>query len=218
MKKIILAVLTVVLFSCSSDYSLTPSTKVVIGEPEAYFRANLNGEARDYTKSSLNDSRFKNLVETGFLGTGAEHSIYYASEMESTFFNMYFEPSKLGIEYDNMFISNDDSTETSAFFGLFYSAPTNFISKTEYDNWVKGVQVTYDRNGTYFSTLGGDQTGSTIAITDKTELTVPGLEGMIKSVILKGTVNCKLYNYNEPSADPIVLTNGKFKLYFHEYE
>lgn len=215
MKKIILAALSIVLFSCSSD-SPTAAAPVVSTDV-AYFRAKLNGVPLDYTQNSSIDRAYNNSIGTGYITSGIDFdfSICYFSDMVPSGGADY---PKIRIEYDNMYVTNDPDTETAAFFGLFNPAPTNFITETQADNWEKGVQVTYYKaDGTYYSTLVGDQTGSNIAITNKTELTVSGLEGRNKSVILKGTVNCKLYNYNEPSADPIILTNGKFKLQFTEY-
>ena len=42
-----------------------------------------------------------------------------------------------------MYVTNDSSTESAAFYGLFSPAPTNFITDTQEDNWEKGVEVDY---------------------------------------------------------------------------
>lgn len=212
MKKLFLATLALVLFSCSKD---SPTTNPVTNTDVAYFRANLNGTPLDYTQNNSFAPAHYNSTSIGFSGNGFDHSHYYASDMVPPGGANY---PQIGIEYNNMYITNDSSTESEAFFGLFNPAPTNFITKTEESNWVKGVKVTYYKaDGTYYTTLDGSQTGSTITITNKTETTTRDLGGDIRYVKLTGTVNCKLYNYDNPSEAPIVLTNGKFKLQFHEY-
>lgn len=41
--------------------------------------------------------------------------------------------------------------------------------------------------------------------------------GSLKIQTIVGTVNCKFYNENDPT-DIIVLTNGKYKLIFREFD
>lgn len=213
MKKIILAALTMVLFSCSSDSSSTPAP--IPTTDVAYFRANLNGAPLNYTQNSSLAPAYYNSGGTGFSGNGFDRSHYYAADMVPAGSSDY---PQIGITYHNMYVTNDSSTESAAFYGLFSPAPTNFITDIQEDNWEKGVEVGYYKaDGTYYSTLKGSQSGSTITVTSKKETITHGLGGDVRFVKLTGTVNCKLYDYYNPSADPIVLTNGKFKLQFQEY-
>lgn len=213
MKKVLLLLLSISLFSCGGDDSSpapTPTTTDV-----AYFRANLNGSPLDYTQNSSFAPAYYNSLGTGFSGNGFDRSHYYASDMVPGSGADY---PQIGITYHNMYVTNDSSTESAAFYGLFSPAPTNFITDTQEDNWEKGVEVGYYKaDGTYYSTLKGSQSGSTITVTSKKETISRGLGGDVRFVKLTGTVNCKLYDYWNPSADPIVLTNGKFKLQFSEY-
>ena len=134
MKKIILAALALVLFSCSSDSPAT--TAPVTNTDVAYFRANLNGSPLNYTQNSSFAPTHYNSIGTGFSGNGFERSHYYAADMVPAGGADY---PQIGITYHNMYVTNDSSTESAAFFGLNNPDPTNFITDTQEDNWEKGV-------------------------------------------------------------------------------
>lgn len=207
MKKIALLLTIITLFSCEKD----DNTKTI---DVAYFRANLNGWPIDYTQNNSVNPKYFNYGSFDYQSEGSEHSHYYISKMEN-FFPLSSYPG-LGIRFDNMYITNDSSTETAAFYGLFQSPPTNFLTETEqiYD-WKKGLQIIhYSSSGAYYTTSIGDQTGSKIIFTDRSVNI--SKEGR-KSVTLTGFVNCKLYSYFSNTAKPITLTNGAFKLVFQEY-
>ena len=90
----------------------------------------------------------------------------------------------------------------------------NFISEAQYNNLIKGIGLTYiSPSNVSYSTLYGDQSGSNMAVSSSTS----GYERNLKSKTLVGTINCKLYNVNNPS-DVIVLTNGTYKLVFVEFD
>jgi len=70
-------------------------------------------------------------------------------------------------------------------------------------------------NGTRYSSMYGDQTGSTMTVISSTAGTATGTN--LKTRTIVGTVNCKLYNEVDPT-DVITLTNGKYKLVFEEFD
>lgn len=216
MKKVILLALTISLFSCSSDEAtaLLPLPTPTPDESSlAHFRASLNGQEFNYSQTNnLAPTHYCQPV-TGYSGLDSAKSIYYASFM-MPYPSPDFTP-RLDVTFNNMYQTNDTSTETAAFYGLFTNIPTNFITEVDEDNWVKGISVNYVKaDGTWYTTLDGDQTGSTINITSSTSGTVAGTS--YKTQTISGTVSCKLYNDTNHS-DVIVLTNGNFKLVFEEY-
>lgn len=210
MKKIILAALSIVLFSCGGD---SDTTTPVATEDANYFRARLNGNPFDYTQNNTLAPTHVAVPSFGYSGVGFDHSHYYASMMMPypTPDNYY---PRMELSFDNMYLSDSNDTgETEAFYGLFQPAPTNFLNDTQANNHEKGITCTYiKQDGTIYSTQYGTQTGSTMTVTSS----VSGKDGNFKTKKLKGTITCKLYNEMDPT-DVITLTNGTYKLTFQEY-
>lgn len=210
MKKLFLATLALVLFSCSKDAA---TTEPVTAEALYYFKAKLNGTTFDYTQNNTLTPSHAAIPSSGYSGNGFNHSHYYACMMMP-----YPTPSsyypRLELSFDHMYMSDSQDTgETEAFYGLFNPVPTNFITETEDNNYVKGISCSYvTADGTYYTTKKGVQTGSSMTVTSS----VSGTSNGYKTKTIKGTITCKLYNEMDPS-DVITLTNGSYKLYFGEY-
>lgn len=210
MKKLFLAALAFVAFSCSKDAA---TTTPVASEALYYFKAKLNGTSFDYTQNNTLMPTHAAVVSSGYVGNGFDHSHYYSCMMMPypTPDNYY---PRLEISFDHMYMSDSQDTgETEAFYGLFDPVPTNFITDTQDNNFIKGISCGYIKSdGTYYTTKKGDQTGSSMTVTSS----VSGTNGAYKTKTIKGTITCKLYNEMDPS-DVITLTNGTYKLYFQEY-
>ena len=111
----------------------------------------------------------------------------------------------------NCYIEN----EPDRFYQAFDHMPTNFITEVQFLNNIKGVEVSYwSPNAISYSTLDGSQSGSSMTITGRTRSRMPG--GSLKTVIVRGTFKCKLYNHTDPT-DVIAITNGKFSITCQSY-
>lgn len=211
MKKYLLVAFSIILFSCSEGDSTdkTPETNTI-----AYFKGSLNGIALEYIETdnltSAYSYSFYNGLQSG--PSNFDRSYHFGCFMHpSTVVNLY--PS-ISLTFSNMYNTNSGVAQTEAFYGLFKTVPTNFITSTQLDNLVKGIDVSYSNpNGINYSTLNGNQSGSTMTVTSSTT----GIEngGNLKIITIVGTVSCKLYNEDNP-ADIIVLSNGNYKLIFRE--
>lgn len=214
MKKVLLLVFALSLFSCSQSDDDTPEP-IVPSDAIAYFRASLNGQALDYSQTNYVNPTHSYSFYNGF-SSGPDYfdkSYHYGCNMQ-TYPNQNFYP-RISLIFSNMYNTNSGVSETVAFDGLFTNTPTNFLTSTQEDDLVKGVYVSYQSpSGVVYSSLNGDQTGSTMSVTSS----VPGIEegGSLKTQTLVGTVSCKLYNETNAS-DVIVLTGGSYKLILREF-
>jgi hypothetical protein len=215
MKKVILLLLTISLLSCSkdgnSDSSSEDQTNAI-----AYFKASLNGQQLDYVQdSSTSPSHFYS-YSSGFLGLGFSKAYYYGCDLQPYTQGSFNRYPQIGLTYNSLYTTEDSSTENGAFYGLFNSLPTNFITSQQDSDRVKGISVSYaSPNNVRYSTMNGSQSGSTINITSS--LSGNEKDTNFKIQTLVGTVTCKLYNENDAS-DVISLTNGKFKLVLREFD
>ncbi|MES2811191.1 MAG: hypothetical protein V4670_01865 [Bacteroidota bacterium] len=203
MKKIILAALSIVLFSCSSDSSVTTNTDV------AHFEFKINNTAFVYKQENFTNPSFINEYNHSYLiGMDPYYRVY---SYNSTLYKFnYTTTESIGIEFSNLYESSNSDDETNNFFTIFNNKPTNFTSNN-YPNQT-GISVNYtDINGNYYTSNEGEQDNSLINYTSTTESTLNGY----KRVVIEGTVNCKLYNILDTS-QILNLTNGKFKLIFEE--
>lgn len=211
MKKIVLLAISIALFSCSkSDNPVTPPVTNAI----AYFKASINGQLLDYTVTDYLTSAYSFGYYNGFQsGPGYFDKSYH--------FGCILQPSaatdfypQISLTFSNMFNTNSGVSQTDAFFGLFTTIPTNFITSDQLNNLNKGIDVSYTNAADVtYSTLNGSQTGSTMTVTSSNQ----GIEagGNLKTKTIIGTVSCKLYNEDNPT-DILVVTNGSYKLIFRE--
>jgi hypothetical protein len=213
MKKIFLLALAISLFSCSKNNDdeqiVTPPADAI-----AYFRASLNGQALDYSQTNYTTSAYSYSYYNGFQsGPGYFDKSYHFGCIMQPSNNINFYP-QIDLTFSSMYNTNSGVSQTDAFYGLFTTIPTNFITSTQETNLVKGINVNYTSpSNVYYSTLNGDQTGSTMTVTSSTT----GIEagGNLKIITIVGIVSCKLYNSTNP-ADIITLSNGTYKLIFRE--
>lgn len=210
MKKVFLLLLSISLFSCNSDSDSGSGTPT---NAEAYFQADLNGTALNYHQDNYTNPTHYASFGNGFQANGFDRYYYYGSDMMPiTNTGMY---PQIGLTFENLFdTSTTSSTETEIFYSLFDTTPTNFITNDQNYAKVKGISVSYQApDGKSYSTQFGSQSGSVMTVTSTTDGIEYGGSLQIETVV--GTVNCKLYNVDNPS-DVITLTNGKFKLIFRE--
>jgi hypothetical protein len=213
MKKALLLLLSISLFSCSKSEEVvapTPTNTDAI----AYFRASLNGSALDYSQTNYTTSAYSYNYYNGYqAGPGSFDKSYHYGCIMTTSDVTNFYP-RIDLTFSNMYNTNSGVSQTNAFYGSFATIPTNFITSTQESNLVKGINVNYTSpSDVTYSTLDGDQTGSTMTVTSSTTGIEPG--GNLKIITIVGTVSCKLYNSSNPS-DVIVLSNGTYKLIFRE--
>lgn len=215
MKKLFLLLLSIPLFSCSKTEDVVAPVVPEVSDANAiaYFKASLNGVTLDYTQ--INPlSPFSYGFYTGFQsGPGYfDRSYHYGCFMQPAPFSSSY--PKIEITFSNMYNTNNTISQSDAFYNLFAPTPTNFLTSAQLSSLTKGLDVSYrSPNDVQYSSLQGSQVGSNISITSVTNGFAPGTN--LKAVTLVGTVNCKLYNYNNVS-DVITLTNGKFKLVFKQ--
>lgn len=212
MKKILLLAISIALFSCSkSDNPVTPQ---LVTNSIAYFKASLNGQLLDYTVTDYLTSIYSFSYYNGFQ-SGPDYfdkSYHFGCIMQpSNTTNFY---PQISLTFSNMYNTNSGVSQTDAFYGLFTTIPTNFITSDQEDDLIKGIDVSYtNQSNENFSTLYGNQTGSTMTVLSS----VSGVEPLtgLKIITIVGTVSCKLYNENLPT-NVIVLSNGTYKLILRE--
>lgn len=212
MKKLALAILSLTFFSCSSsdDDAATPITPAPVNNSLAYFYSKIDNVSLTFDQENNTNPTSVYVPSVGYSNNGGNYYFYYGSGMERNSSDV----TNLDLTFNNMYNSATLAEETTNFYTSFDTKPTNFLTATQEANLVKGISLAYtDSAGEMYSTLGGSQTGSTIAYTSTTQGT--GISGD-KTVTIVGTVNCKFYNLNDVT-DVKILTNGSFKLTFHEF-
>lgn len=213
MKKVLLLVFALSLFSCSSEDSTTepivPSNAIV------YFTGSLDGQALNYSQMNyVNPTHSYSFYNGSSSGPDFFDTSYHYGCIMQPYPSQNFYP-QISLIFSNMFNTNSGVSESDAFYGLFANTPTNFITMDQEYDLVEGVHVSYQSpSGTTYSSLSGDQTGSTMTVTSS----VSGIEegGSLKIQTLVGTVSCKLYNETNAS-DVIVLTGGAYKVILREF-
>ena len=167
MKKIIYLFIAALLFSCNNDDTPTAAPIPVPAPTESivFFQALLNGQTFNYSQDNSLSPTHSYTFANGYSGLGFDKSFYYGCIMEPYPPSSDFYP-RIDLTFSNMYQSTDASTETDAFYGLFTTIPTNFISYADDSNWIKGINVTYlNSSGVIYSTLSGSQTGSVMTVT-----------------------------------------------------
>lgn len=210
MKKLFLLLTAITLFSCSNsdDAAVVP----IATTPIAFIKGNFNATPVDYSMTSYLVSDYYFGFQNGFQSDGFSKSLYYGCSLRPAG-NAGID-NYISIDFENMYITNDESSEDEAFYGLFSPVPTNFITSDQNNLRVKGISVSYNTPTDNYSTLFGSQAGSTMTITSSTS----GIEegGTAKTQTFTGTFNCKLYNFEQ--TDMITVTGGQFKIIVKEYE
>jgi hypothetical protein len=209
MKKLLLLLTAITLFSCGGSDDTTPVVPTSTNSI-AYIRANVDGTALNYTMTSYLVSNYYMGFENGFQSDGFTRSYYYGSSLRPA--GSAGIDNDISIDFENMIITNDESAETAAFYDAFDPVPTNFISSAQNDLHVKGISVSYTKAGVNYSTLAGSQSGSSMTITSSVSGIEAGGSAKIKTII--GTFNCKLYNFD--TLEMITVTGGQFKIIVKE--
>lgn len=211
MRKLFLIALITVFASCSSDDSNNNDNPDNPVGTVAFFKATMDGNAFQYVEEDILFPTHYHSYGNGYNGNGFDKSFYYTGYMLPM--SAMADYPSIDLTMHNMFQSTSESDETAAFYSTFDDLPNNFITYDDDMNWIKGVSLTYvDQDENYYTTLAGSQTGSRISYATKTN----AVDGVFQTVILTGSVSCKLYNSNNPT-DVKVITNGTFKLIFVEY-
>lgn len=216
--------LSISLFSCSKSDDVAQALPVVPNTSGlvdinvdliAFFNASLNGVPLNYLQSTLPSSSHSYGIYNGYQGGPGyfDKSYHYGCFIQPNLLTTDY--PQIGITFNNMYNSNSTVSQTNAFYGLFTSTPTNFLTSTQLSNLTKGLDVNYkSATNVSYSSLTGSQTGSLMTVTSVKNGIASGSN--LKTVTIDGTINCKLYNNANPS-DVITLTNGSFRLIFREF-
>lgn len=211
MKKLLLITLIAVFASCSSEDSNNEDSNNDNVSTVAFFKATVDGNAFQYIEEDILFPTHYHSYGNGYNGNGFDKSFYYTGYMLPM--SAMADYPSIDLTMHNMFQSTSESDETAAFYSTFDDLPNNFITYDDDSNLIKGISLTLiDEDEKYYSTLAGSQAGSTINYATK----INGTDGGLQTVRLIGSVNCKLYNTEDPS-DVKIVTNGTFKLFFREY-
>jgi hypothetical protein len=208
MKKVLLLVLSISLFSCSKSDDSAQALPVPSVDSIYYFNASLNGNAINYHMDNYTSPTHILGYLNGFQSNGAGNSYYFGSEMVLSPGDT--SSPRINLVYENLYATANSSTVSGAFYGLFSTIPTNFITSSQNSSYIKGISIEYRPNGyggVNYSSEYGSQSGSIINFTSS----ISGIESGLKTQTLIGTTTCKLYNTANP-LDIINLTNGQFKL------
>ncbi len=216
MKKIFLIIGLSLIISCSKDSEdtpIVPPASVTDDNSIAYFKAALNGQQFDYvmTNSLLSTHAYQPSISITSTNVEFERAFSYGAFMYP--YPKATNGPEIELSFNNMYKTFNLSTETAAFPNLFNPIPTNFLTSDQNSIGGKGIELSYtNSSGTYYSTLNGSQIGSLISFSNVNLVTG---NFNLKAQIITGTINCKLYNY-ENLSDVVTVTNGKFKLIFQE--
>ena len=206
MKKLLLLVLPVLMFSCSSDGGSGSSNNSGV----AYIKGDLDGTAFNYTVTETSTDYFYNYL-SGYSALDFDRWYYYGG----SFYTPTFTPT-ISIAWDNMVHTDSEATETTMFYDAFNTIPTNYLTEDESNNlYLKGVDIQYENEaGVFYNTMYGSQAGSTFTVTSSSE----GIEegGTLQTKTISGTYSCKLYNSNDRT-DFLTVTNGSYKVIIREY-
>lgn len=135
MKKYLLLVFSIVFFSCSKEGNLADSPNL---SDIAYFRVSLNGKAFDFTESnSVNSVYSQGFVHSGCFFNGQNCVIDYGAYLLVSSTGA-LTPS-IGLSFDNLYNQPSQTNESSTFYTLFNTVPTNFLSSIQEENNIKGV-------------------------------------------------------------------------------
>jgi hypothetical protein len=210
MKKLILLLTAISLFSCSGSDDAAPI--VPAANAIAFIKGNFDATPVDYSMTSYLVSNYYFGFDNGYQGDGFTKSFYYGCSLRPA--GSAGVDNDITINFENMYITNDESTEDDAFYGLFSPVPTNFITSEQNSLRVKGISISHNTPTENYSTMYGSQSGSTMTITSS----VSGIEagGTAKTQTFTGTFNCKLYNYDQ--TELITVSGGQFKIIVREYE
>ena len=205
MKKLFLLALPFLLFSCSSDSDSSQSSGGLV-----YISGKLDGTSFNYTfNNTASDAYFYSFL-TGFDGEGFDRWYYYGGTLYTASLT-----KSISIAWDNMIFTDDEGVETDTFYDAFAEIPTNYLTQAQLDANLRGIDVQYEDEGTFYNTSYGSQAGSTFTVSSVTEDTDP--DGLLQAVTVKGTFSCKVYNSENPD-DFKTITDGKFKLILQEYD
>lgn len=218
MKKLVLMAFAAFAFSCSSDDGGSSNNGGGGGGNNdtsvAYIKGKMDSVAFDYTFNNTANDTFLYNALAGFSGEGFDRWYYYGGSV------MKFDPPQFAPEFsigwNNMYFGQggDEAGEAAAFYETVGDLPSNFLTPAQDDAHTPGLDVTFKaQDGTFYTSKGGAQNGSTLSVTDYTQ----GMSGANKTMTIKGTFSCKLYNDEDPS-DVIQVTEGKFKLILSEFE
>lgn len=213
MKKLILFFAAALMASCSSDDNNNSNTQIPAATATTYVKGNMGSAPFDYSYY-LNAplSPYQYGYGNGFSGDGFTRYYYYGGSFhEAGNFDKSF-----SIYFQNMYYGDtDESAESAAFYNSFSTIPTNYLTSLQDDAHLKGIEVDYDMGtDVFYSTKYGSQSGSSFTVTSATN----GIEagGSLKVITMIGTLNCKLYNFMDPS-DVITISNAQYKIVIREY-
>ena len=213
MKKILLLLLPLALISCSSDNDNETVTEQPVNAV-TFIKGTLDGQPLEYTFIESESTQALYTYTSGYSGSGFTNYYYYAGMFLP--YNDFNGPSVI-LGWNNMVVGNH-SSETESFPTAFATVPTNFLTSSQDDSRMKGVEITYQtsRGGeVYYSTKDGSQAGSTFTVTSAASGT-DALTGL-KTQIITGTFSCKLYNQNDQT-DVKTLTGGTYKVIVREFD
>jgi hypothetical protein len=178
----------------------------------AFFRGSIDGTNVNFTQSNfINPVYIQQFYHGGCFLSSFDCVIDYGAFLVP-YASSNFYPS-LGLSFMNLYNQPTIGNEVSVFNSLFSPIPTNFISESQDDNDERGIEVSFtDSNNVTYSTLNGNQQESIMTVLSS----VSGTDvGGYKTQTITGTVNCKLYSFDNPQ-DVKTLSNGTFKLIFRQ--
>ena len=213
MKKLLLILLFITLFSCSSNDDSGENMQIPSVETpqesalKYYFNGKLNDAPLEYAIGpNLTGCTFE-FVNSSTSG-GNPYFVSYGSSIISI-----SEGHSMTVKFENLF-SGYHQEEHAAFYDSFAGLTTNFLTEDQMFEGLKGVNVILDFPENSYSSLYGNQAGSKIEILSTTRGVMPG--GSLRTMTIIGKLSCKLYNSNDPSV-VYTITDAKFKLLFQAY-
>jgi len=216
MKKLLLFACAALVFSCSSDDDSSNNNNNNNNNPPtgvAFVRGKMDNVNFDYTFNNTATDTYLYNAMSGYSGLGSDRWYYYGGAIAA--FNPPTFAPEFYISWNNMYFGagGDEAGETAAFFNTVSALPSNFLTDTQDEAHMPGLEISFKaQDGTFYTSKVGSQGGSTLAVGGSTEATTSGQK--LKTVW--GTFSCKLYNTDDLT-DVILVTDGTYKIILSEF-
>lgn len=198
-----------ILSSCKKEDTPTSNNNSNSGSEGYYFKGDINGISYHFIEGE--DNYYNAYTGGSSIGTSCDYG--YGGKLREIVLGGSSTKPSIGIGLDNFYTSSDcdDSDE-------FLSIPfvgTHTDWTVLFGNEV-GPEVSFSDGTNEYSTVFGDQTGSSLVITGFEEETDPTVLSGSKAGKVTGTLNCKLYDDNGNYIYDI--TNGEFVIRFSSHD
>lgn len=217
---VLLIVIGMFIYNCSSDSDSDSNDGEINSDNYVYFMSGkINGESFNYglrtDATELDYTSGQSITLSAVCAYYPDTGGFNYSPFVYPNFDNEARPS-MGIDFVRFHLCTDDESQLETFNDKFPLGSYEFAESDETSSGPVGkIGLTYTPNaqsGPYYSTYGGEQSGSTFEITSSEPFNSYILDVLVNAgQIVEGTYSAKFYNTEDPT-DVIVITDGQFKM------